>query len=84
MSKYPRSFDNYIKKEDDCPNCGLRTQIAIKKVTQETWFRGDDEVEYIPLCPVCNNWKTYCIQCGKLCLTPKGLDMHFEAKHSQK
>ena len=81
MRKYPRVFEEYVRKSSICPSCGMDTEIAIKKTFQTTWFRGEDETEFKPLCPVCDNWKTKCPICAKIMLVPKGLEMHINSKH---
>jgi hypothetical protein len=63
-----------------CEKCGNRTKI-LAKVTQVSWFRGDDEVEERIICPVCSGWKTACKVCGKILNSENGLKMHMRDKH---
>jgi hypothetical protein len=80
MAKYPRSETTIYQTDHICLKCGkpLKEKVI---VTQVSWFRGEDEVERKEVCPVCENWKTVCKICGKVCHSEKGLTNHIRDKH---
>ena len=81
--KYPYTSVKIEKEKNVCPKCGIVTYLVKITETQVSWFRGDDEVEKKILCPICDNWKTACKICGKVCQTSHGLEDHTRMKHNE-